>query len=124
MGYHKDLVGSDLHISKLRVGLGSPVGVVSASIAGEAYFDVTNDLLYVASAIGTGNWKLASTTALTSPTITGGATLVGGTVAPSTPSANNGILYIRYSGTTPNKTVILAYKNESGEEIIVSTVIA
>jgi hypothetical protein len=45
------------------------------------------------------------------------------TSAPSTPNANSMVTYVTASGTTPNREIAWKIKNQSGEEIIVSTLI-
>jgi hypothetical protein len=45
------------------------------------------------------------------------------TTAPSTPSANSMVTYVTASGTTPNREIAWKIKNQSGEEVIVSTVL-
>ena len=43
--------------------------------------------------------------------------------APSTPLANSMVMYVTASGTSPNREIAWKLKNQSGEEVIVSTVI-
>lgn len=58
MGLHSALSGAELHFSRLRTGTGNPNTVVSATVIGEAYFDLTAKTLYVASATGLNNWEV------------------------------------------------------------------
>lgn len=43
--------------------------------------------------------------------------------SPSTPAADNMIMYVAANGTSPNRTVTYYIKNEAGEEVILSSVI-
>jgi hypothetical protein len=45
------------------------------------------------------------------------------TTAPATPSADTEAVYLTGSGTTPNRTLEWKIKNESGEEVVLSSVI-
>jgi hypothetical protein len=40
---------------------------------------------------------------------------------PSTPASDDIITYVRASGTTPNREIVYALKNESGNEFIISS---
>lgn len=57
MAGHKDLKGTDLHISKITRGAGSPVGVVTPTVAGEMYFDTTNKNLWNATGLTSSDWE-------------------------------------------------------------------
>lgn len=67
MVFHKNLTGDDLHIAKMNTGAGSPSGSVNAAVIGEAYWDTTNNVLYVAEATGTGNWVEVTGNSLSDP---------------------------------------------------------
>ena len=57
---HKNLVGDELHIGRSQVSMGNPNGVVTAGVIGEFYWDLTENLLYVAEAADNSSW-IAST---------------------------------------------------------------
>ncbi len=45
------------------------------------------------------------------------------TTAPSTPAANSMVMYVNATGTTPNREISWMIKNQSGENVIISTLI-
>lgn len=57
MAIHKDLTGSELHVAKADVGIGSPQGVKAPSIQGEMYFDVQDNILYTANGTTDQHWQ-------------------------------------------------------------------
>ncbi len=42
---------------------------------------------------------------------------------PATPSADDKYVYVKATGTSPNREVVMCVKNEEGEEIILSSII-
>lgn len=73
MSFHKNLVGTDLHIGRAMTGSGSPVGIVTPGIIGQFFFDTAADphKLYVAFGLNDTDWTLVSSGASQVPTETG-----------------------------------------------------
>lgn len=53
--WHKDLIGVNLHIARIQTGNANPNGVVTSTIAGEGFHDLTNKILYISAVAGTNN---------------------------------------------------------------------
>ena len=56
MGFHSQLVGSNLHIARANSGTGSPISVVTPGIVGEFYYDTATGFLYVANGLTNADW--------------------------------------------------------------------
>jgi hypothetical protein len=54
--FHYLLTGQDLHIGRSNTGTGNPTGVVTAGIAGELFWDLNANILYVSEAATAVNW--------------------------------------------------------------------
>lgn len=59
-GQHRDITGRDLHISKIRIGHGSPAGVVTPSVEGELYGDLDTGAIYISNDTDVQGWMLST----------------------------------------------------------------
>ncbi|HRZ18941.1 MAG TPA: hypothetical protein P5136_02700 [Methanofastidiosum sp.] len=87
MPRHCQLVGNNLHISRVTTGIVSPVGVQTPTIIGELYADTVHDIMWVATGLTSADWNAVSgggggstgdLTASTGLAVTGGTSAVFG----------------------------------------------